>query len=216
LSLSAAMRSKSGAKGVSLGLDRRLVEARGVVVADLAAALGFRALARSGFLEDRRQHRADVLVELAEAPPGRLVRRDRVGLQPRAARVLVEIDARLDASIDRRRVEHGGQGLLQRVRRRLRVRRPSQRRRSQRRRAQNDCRPEDPLHVAVLLVGPMARRPAPMTTVPNTTRPNLMLPTFFVLRSKSPKARNGPHSRRESPQQLHERQRALDLHSAFL
>jgi hypothetical protein len=58
-----------------------------VEVTDLAAVLGLRALARRGFIEDRRQHHARVLIELAEAPPNRLVRRYRGSLQPCAARV---------------------------------------------------------------------------------------------------------------------------------
>ena len=120
------MRSELRRKGLeALRVDIRLVEARCVIVTDFAAVLGVRGMARRGFLEDRRQHSPNVLVELTDAPPDLLIRRDGAGLQPRAACVLVEIDARLDALIDRRGIDHGRQGLLEYVRRRPRARGPS-------------------------------------------------------------------------------------------
>ena len=109
------MRSNAGAKG-SRPFASIADSSRCVVVADLAAVLCVRAMARRGFLEDRRQHRPGVLVKLADSPPDLLIRRDGAGLHPRAACVLVEIDARLDALIDRRGIEHVGQGLLEHVR----------------------------------------------------------------------------------------------------
>src|SRR5689334_1334075 len=95
-----------GRKGLqSLLVNRRLVHARSVIIADLAAGLRLDALARGRLFENRGEDRGDVLVESAVTPPARLVRRDRVGLEPRAAGVSVEIGAGLDAVVDRRWVE---------------------------------------------------------------------------------------------------------------
>src|SRR6185437_12392187 len=53
----------------SLLLDRRLVHARSVIIADLAARLRLDALARGRLCENGGEHRGDVLVESAVTPP---------------------------------------------------------------------------------------------------------------------------------------------------
>src|SRR5262249_36421276 len=101
----------------ALGFNRRFVEAGRVEVAELATILGVGALPCGSILEDRSQDLAGVLVELAEAPPICPVGRNRVRLEPRAASVLVEVGAWIDAVADGRRVEHRRQRLLGLLRR---------------------------------------------------------------------------------------------------
>jgi pimeloyl-ACP methyl ester carboxylesterase len=63
-------------------------------------------------LEDAPQEKLVLVRQLAVDVPARLVRRDRVVLDPSAAGVLVEIGARIDGTIHRGGVEAGGVGQL--------------------------------------------------------------------------------------------------------
>ena len=87
-------------------LNGCLVHARRVVVADLlghgiARGAGFRR-----FFQNRSQLRAVFVLELAVRAPTRLVRRNRILLDPTAARVSVEIHARVNGSIHCGNIEH--------------------------------------------------------------------------------------------------------------
>src|SRR5262249_6660912 len=96
----------------ALGFNRRFVEAGRIEVAELATIFGVCALPCGSIVEDRGQDLAGMLVKLAEAPPICMVGWNRVRIQPRAASVLVEVGAWVDAGVDGRRVEHRGQRFL--------------------------------------------------------------------------------------------------------
>src|SRR5262249_12847588 len=77
------------------GLDRRLVHAGAVEIAELPSVRAGRGpLVRRGVLEDRAQRLAVALLDLIERPPRGVLRRYGVLLQPAADRVLVEVCAR--------------------------------------------------------------------------------------------------------------------------
>lgn len=101
LSVSAAMRSSSGAKGLvpSPRLPPRRYRRRSSRLSSGYSRCF--AVSGCGILQDGSQNRADALVEIAEAPPDRLVERNRRRLSPRAAGIFVEIAARLCATVDR-------------------------------------------------------------------------------------------------------------------
>src|SRR5262249_6917785 len=101
----------------ALGFNRRFVEAGRIEVAELATIFGVCALPCGSIVEDRSQDLTGMIVELTEEPPHCMVGRNWVRLQPRAASVLVEVGAWLDAGVDGRRVEHRGQRLLGLLRR---------------------------------------------------------------------------------------------------
>ena len=86
-------------------LDSRLVHAGGVKVTDHPLHPATPGVRRRRFLENLPQDREVALLQLAAAPPGPPVGRDRVALHPRAAGVLVEIDAGIDAGVERRLVD---------------------------------------------------------------------------------------------------------------
>jgi hypothetical protein len=80
-------------------LDGPFIHARHEVVADLLLGrVPPRGLLRE-LVEDAPEESLVVLAELAEHVPARLVRRQRVVLDPAAARVLVEIHARIGVAI---------------------------------------------------------------------------------------------------------------------
>ncbi len=84
----------------AVGLDRRLVHAGAVEVAELALlGSGGRGFVGGQPLEDRVQVLQVALPQLVEGSPARAVRGDRVLLQPAAVGVLVEIHAGLGAGV---------------------------------------------------------------------------------------------------------------------
>jgi hypothetical protein len=84
-------------------LDRRGVEARRVVVAELLRdRVGRRG---GGLVEDRALGGEVALAQLAEAAPARSIGRDRVGGQPAAARELEEVAARVGGAVERAGLE---------------------------------------------------------------------------------------------------------------
>ena len=99
--LMAAMRSSCGSSGGrALLLDRGLVHAGRVVVADFLvhrAALGIRRRRR---LEDLAQRRLVALGQLVEASVAGAIGGHRVALEPSAAGELVEVVAGLDGTVE--------------------------------------------------------------------------------------------------------------------
>ena len=108
------------------GLGLLLVHAGGVEVPDLLrVGIGRVGLSGGVLLQDAAQEQLVALVHAVEAArPPRLVRRDRIGLHPAAAGVLVEVVARVDGRIHRalvhrgegRRGRHGLRGSCRRTR----------------------------------------------------------------------------------------------------
>ncbi len=105
-------------------LGAPLVHARRPEVAELVRVRIVAPSSRGVALEDRTQPREVLLVEGAAAPEARPVRRDGMCLHPPAARVLVEVVARLRLGVERSLVDARRGGL----RRRRRVRRDRRRR----------------------------------------------------------------------------------------
>ena len=79
-----------GKRLCALRLDRGLVHAAGVVVAELLLIRARSRLLLRQLLEDLPHRRPVALGELRERPPRRVLRRDRVLLEPAAVGVLVE------------------------------------------------------------------------------------------------------------------------------
>src|ERR1039458_4032137 len=105
-----------------LGRDRRealrvdgfLIHTGGVVITDLlrdgiAAGRGL-----GGLFEDLMEDLEIALLQFVEAAPFGLVWRDGILLHPRAAGVLVEIDARIGGPIDGAKIELNGRRVLPR------------------------------------------------------------------------------------------------------
>ena len=100
---------------IQLRLQRRdafpfrslLVDAGGVQVADLLHHRGPAGVRRGGFLQDPLQHRQVVLLQLATAPVGAAIRRDRIVFHPAAAGELVEVHTGIHAAIQAVEIEGG-------------------------------------------------------------------------------------------------------------
>jgi hypothetical protein len=89
-------------------VNRRLVHAGGVVVADLSRR---RVAAARRTLEDPTQDLVVPFLQLVEAAPARAVGRNGIGGEPSAAGELVEVGARIDRAVERGQLEaRGGPG----------------------------------------------------------------------------------------------------------
>ena len=93
-------------------LDRRLVHAGRIVVADLLLERAVRHTRLPGVLEDRGEPLLVVLAHLVVAPEPRLVGRQRVARAPAAAGELVEVHTRVGSAIELREIEAAVLGLL--------------------------------------------------------------------------------------------------------
>jgi hypothetical protein len=93
----------------SLSVNRRFVEARSIVVADL---LRLGVAARGCGVENRVERFVVALLQLLEASPAGAIRRHRVLRNPAATGELVEVGARVGAAVERVELEsrRGGGG----------------------------------------------------------------------------------------------------------
>jgi len=89
----------------ALSLDRRLIHAARVVIADFLIDRPRRGLALGGVLEDRMQHVAVVFHQYVGDAPARVRGWYRVLSQPSAVRVPVEVGAGGDGRVEVRPVE---------------------------------------------------------------------------------------------------------------
>ena len=112
-------------RGRPLGVDAGLVHAGVVIVADLLVVGRTAGIVGRGLIENIAQDQLIAFVQFVEPAPFRLVRRNGIVLDPVAAGVLVEIDARVGGLVHRIQVEagdvlnllSGGAGLALRLRR---------------------------------------------------------------------------------------------------
>ena len=81
-------------------IDRLLVHARGIVVADLLHHRTALRIIRRRFFENVVQYREIVLVDLREAVPRRIIRRNGIVLDPVAAGELIEVHTRIGGFVE--------------------------------------------------------------------------------------------------------------------
>ena len=103
---SAAMRSSSGLSGVRPSLSMAAMSMQLAYSSPIFCSLGVRFGAGfDGLFENLPQVQAVQFVQLGEAAVRRLVRRQRIALEPAIAAVAVEVFAGIDGLVDQRSIE---------------------------------------------------------------------------------------------------------------